>query len=286
MSFFKRIFLLIFILLCCVACQSHKNSPSPLLQKNDIQEIHIQSPFQNLKIFRENDSYKGRFLPLKDQNPTQENTFKAFPFDKDNVETLIDVFLQLTATQKPNASLEKNSVKINFKTSQGNQEWMISKDDPLRRIVLKPSTDWRTKQILNENVSHLIQIKLLNASEPISLERNEDMQWIWKEKPSLQINQEWVESLARKLSHLKAMSLGENISQKDAGLLEPISALEINFRGQEKPFRVLLGKQKGQDLYYAEIEGLPDWKGEIFTVNQESAEKLMSKPAQIIRSNK
>ena len=275
----KKRFLYYVILFLFTACHSQKNSSPFSLNKENVEEIHIQSPFQNLKIFRENGNWRGRFLPAQTSDPQQELSFRSYPFDPEKVETLLDTFLE-TPSQK-NTPRSASSIFLEIKTPQENKSWIISNEDPLRRIALKPSTDWRNKQIFNEDSSHVEEITLLEKNQKITLSRNEEGEWVWKEKAQQNLNQEWIESLARKLARLKAINVGEHPSADESGLEKPLSEVLVKFRGQNTPFHVLLGNKTGQDLYYAKVEGLPDWQNEIFTVNQETAEKLMSKSSQL-----
>ena len=260
----------------------HSQPSLPDKKNQGIQEIQIQSPYQNLKIYKENNQWRGRFLPTNStETMAQETSFRSYPFESDAIENLLDDFLKRPETKLKSSS---NDVILKIKTPSDEKTWLVSKEDPSRRLVLKPSTEWRNKKILGEDSTHVEEITFLRSNPSLTLIQNENEQWIWKQKPLVNINQDWVNSLARKLSRLKAQSVGERISKKEANLDPPATEIFVKMRGQDASFRVLLGKQKEQNLYYAEVEGIFDWKDEIFTVNQETAEKLKTKASDLLHS--
>lgn len=278
MSFKTRAICWAIFFLVTTCCSQHNLSDK---KNQEIQEIQIQSPYQNLKIYKENDQWRGRFLPIHPNETTAaESSFRSYPFENDAIENLIDEFSKRPETKLK--SLADDDVTWKIKTLSDEKKWIISKEDPLRRLVLKASTDWRSKKIWNENSSQVEEITFLRSNPPLTLIQNENEQWLWKQKPQSPLNQDLANSLARKLSRLKAQSVGERTSKKEANLDPPIAEILVKMRGQKLPFRVLLGKQKEQNLYYVEVEGIPDWIDEIFTVNQETAEKLNTKASDLL----
>lgn len=266
----------LFLLVCC----SHHNPQEKISEPEEVQEIDIRSPFQNLKIYRENNLWRGQFLPLQNSESPANTVWRSYLFDPDEVENLISTFSKIPETKN---NLSTTDIQLTFKFPHSNKQWNISKENPLRRDVLKPSTLWRNRKILDEDISRMTEIILLHHKQSITLLHNDEQIWIWKENPKQTINQEWVNSLARKLSRLKAMSTGELVSKKEAGLLMPEYEALVKIRGKTDPIRVLLGKIKSEDLYYALVEGLADWKNDIITVNQETAEKIKTNFSNLLK---
>jgi len=234
-----------------------------------------------LRIFREGGGWRGRFLPQNFPESQASDAFRTYPFDEDRVSELLEAFLK----RPSDAASSAGEIHLKIQSKSQSQEWKIPKQDLLRRIVLKPSTEWREKRILNEDASRVEEIDFPSLKPPLRVVRDADGKWVLMDKP-LPLQQEWLESLARKLSHLRAQSLGELVSRSEAGLEPPQAELLVKMRGATPPFRVLLGKQKQQNLYYAEVQGLPDWQGEIFLINEESAEKFRSQRSQLVEEGK
>lgn len=234
-------------------------------------EIRILSPYQNLKIVQDAEAWKGIFLPPNTDASETKSSLKKYSLDPDRVNALLEVFLNRPENA---SSQDSNEVQLSIKTKSQEKHWYISSIDPLRRIVLLPSTEWRSKKIFNQDSSRVEQITLQTVKPAVTLIREGD-KWLWLEKPQKALQQEWIESLARKISRLKAQTLNEKPTQSEAGFDPPRAELTVKFRGDPSLFRVLLGKQKSQNLFYVEVEGLPAWKDEIFTVNEESAEKFL-----------
>ncbi|GEM_PF-5172395 len=265
-----------------LACHSSNSTPPSLLPKEEIQEIRILSPYQNLKIFKIEDQWRGRFLPLNAQETqATESSFKSYPLDPEPVETLIRALSSLSSSK--NSRPEINDLMIRLQTAEGAREWIVSRENPLRLLALKPSGEWRSKKILDEEASRIEEITLLHGKNQITLLRNPEEKWFWKERPHLVIHQDWVDSLARKISRLKAIQVGEWVRKKQAGLEAPRFQVLVKRKGQEGKIRVSLGNLQSEDVYYAQIEGLADWKDEVFTVNQETAEKLKTGPSQLLK---
>lgn len=266
------------LILNLIGCKSQVNSKTQVLQPADVIEIRIQSPYQNLKILRVDEHWEGTFLPQSISESQETHSFKTYQLDPDKVHLLIEVFLNL---QKNPTVPAADDVKLSIKTPSEERNWTISKADPLRRLVLLPSTDWRSKKVFDQEASRIEEIRFPLLRPPLVLARAGD-QWIWPDNPEQKLSQELIQSLARKISRLKALSLAEYINARDAGLDPPQAELIVRFKGDSTEFRVLLGKQKFQNLFYAQVKGLVDWEGEIFIVNEESAEKFRMTAAQIL----
>lgn len=277
----KKHFFCGLLLLSIISCRSNTPSVPAPLPTEEIQEIFIESPYQNLKIYKSEDQWRGLFLPLTTSAESQINQeWRSYPFDTDEVENLISIFSKIPENYHP-----EKEIHVSIKTASGKKEWSFSKENPLRRDILKPSTIWRNKKILNEDSSRVEEIILKQGAQTITLLRNEEGQWFWNEKPKVVISQDWTDSLARKISRLKAMNTGEWIRKNEAGLDPPQVQVLAKIRGQKNQIRVLLGNMKEQDLYYAQIEGLKDWENEIFTVDQETAEKFKTNPSQLLKKD-
>ncbi len=274
---FRGIFSFILIL-NLLSCKSQVNSKTQALQATDVVEIQIQSPYQNLKILRNENQWEGTFLPQNLSESQEKDSFKSYPLDEDRVNLLLDVFLNLGETPKASDSGE---IKLKIKTPSQEKNWTLSKADPLRRFALLPSTEWRSKKVFDQEASRIEEIRFPLLTPPLVLIRKED-HWVSPNSPRQKVAQEQINSLARKISRLKAQSLAEFVKASEVGLDPPQAELIVKFKGDSTEFRVLLGKQKFQNLYYAEVKGVADWKDEIFTINQESAEKFRITAAQIL----
>jgi hypothetical protein len=117
--------------------------------------------------------------------------------------------------------------------------------------------------VIDLDVSTLQEIKLKRSK--FHLSPRSDQKWIWVEKESSSLDYEAVESFARNLSHIKAITLEGSSVLKEAGLETPEATVSLKFSGSPVELQLKLGKLKGADTYFAALSGSKAWEGEVFT---------------------
>jgi hypothetical protein len=313
-AFFILILLLVLILLFenpFTPPKKENKKLFPHFNPQEISVVHIQHLSQEVRLFKEKGEWRVASMapsPLEGEGRGEgESNVHSFSTDTDRLQSLFTTIanlessdlissnpekynlFQVTATLGTTVELEGGTQSIHFILGKSGPDFSstyLRKLDPpedkqvyliseeLRGTFTANLFEWRNKKVIDRDVAEIEQITLLRNKDTITLKRNSEKKWIWMEKPNSSLDAEFVESLARNLAHLKALSVGETVDPLQAGLEKSENQVTIKFSNDEKEIQLKLGKMKVADTYYAQIVGLKDWEGEIFTVNEAVAEKI------------
>jgi hypothetical protein len=288
-----------------------KNQLFESFDVSSVSSIELSYRKQGIKLFME--GKKWRVTTLSDKNesqpsPSLNETVEAnlsFPADPEPVERMLQAVQGLRSggvvssnpDKYPVFHVDDSGIEVTLKGAGTPLTFVLGKegsggntylrkianpDDPkvylipeeVRSIFLKSLYDLREKKVIDLDVSTLEEIKLKRGNEILTLRRDPIKKWIWAEKDSSPLDIETIESLARNLSHVKALTLEGTVPLHEAGLDPPDVVASLKFSGGPVELQLKLGKLKGADTYFAALSGSKAWESEVFTVPQAMEEKL------------